>query len=159
MRIDTLQEAIKFQIEVNRFLASKKIKDLVGGYGQLLFVEAAGGTNMSATNQGFDVQHPVYNRVEVKTRRYELKLEGGVKKETRAVGFKGKENGFDWLAHIILDTDYRVVYGTLAKYSEVWPEINRCSEKVNFSVSSSLPSSIDITAALKEAEANLGVGI
>jgi hypothetical protein len=51
MRTGTLQEAIKLQIEVNRFFASKKIKDLVGDYGKHLFLEVAGGTSMSATTK------------------------------------------------------------------------------------------------------------
>jgi hypothetical protein len=155
MTIDSIAKAITAQIAINNFLASHGIKDLVGGYGQLLLQKSIGGEPMSATNQGFDILHFEYNRIEVKTRKYERKLDGGITKETRAVGFDGKENGFDWMAHIILDTEYRVVGGVLAKYSEVWPELMRNSKKISFSASAILPSSINITAELKNSEIEL----
>lgn len=93
-----------------------------------------------------------YGRVELKTRKYELKQDGTVKKENRAVGFKGKENIFDWLAHFILDTEFNVVSTCLATYDEIWPEVQRTKNKVGFSTSSKLPSSINTTDMLKSAQ-------
>lgn len=159
MPVQSLQEAIASQAEINRFLAKSGIKDLVGDYGELLIHEALGGTRENAVNQGFDIQHPQYKRIEVKTRKYELLQSGGVRKEGRAVGFKGKENGFDWLAHIVLDVDFSVVGGCLVSYKDVWPEVQRTKDKVGFSTSSKLPSSINITSLLREAQKALGYGI
>lgn len=159
MPIQSLQEAIASQAEINRFLAKNGIKDLVGDYGELLIHKAFGGNRENAVNQGFDIQHPQYKRIEVKTRKYELLQSGGVRKEGRAVGFKGKEDGFDWLAHIVLDVDFSVVSGCLVSYQDVWPEVQRTKDKVGFSTSSKLPSSINITNQLRDAQKALGYGI
>ncbi|WP_460588657.1 hypothetical protein, partial [Haliea atlantica] len=93
MQIDTLQEAIAAQAAIIRYLARNGIKDLVGDYGELLIHQAFGGERKSAVHQGFDILHPEFGRIEVKTRKYELKEDGSIRKESRAVGFKGKENG------------------------------------------------------------------
>ncbi|WP_338589299.1 hypothetical protein VXM60_13665 [Shewanella khirikhana] len=159
MPIQSLQEAIASQAEINRFLAKNGIKDLVGDYGELLIHKALGGNRENAVNQGFDIQHPHYKRIEVKTRKYELLQSGGVRKEGRAVGFKGKEDGFDWLAHIVLDVDFSVVGGCLVSYQDVWPEVQRTKDKIGFSTSSKLPSSINITNQLRDAQKALGYGI
>ena len=159
MPIQSLQEAIESQAEINRFLAKNGIKDLVGDYGELLIHKALGGNRENAVNQGFDIQHPQYKRIEVKTRKYELLQSGEVRKEGRAVGFKGKEDGFDWLAHIVLDVDFSVVGGCLVSYQDVWPEVQRTKDKIGFSTSSKLPSSINITNQLRDAQKALGYGI
>lgn len=156
MPIDSLNAAITAQAEINRFLARQGIKDLVGDYGEMLVHQALGGTRQNAVNQGFDIQHPEHGRIEVKTRKYELLQHGGIKKESRAVGFKGKEHGFDWLAHVVLDTDFTVVSACLAAYHEVWPEIQRTKDKVGYTTSSRLPASRDITARLRAAQQALG---
>lgn len=152
MIITSLEDAVKYQTQINKFLAHNGIRDLVGDYGEFIVQYAIGGEKQNAVNQGFDIKNETYGRVEVKTRKYELKENGSVKKENRAVGFKGKENNFDWLAHIILDTEFNVVSGCLAKYDEVWPEIQRTKDKVGFSTSSKLSSSIDITDKLKHSQ-------
>lgn len=159
MDINNLNEAIELQVEVNKFLRSKGIKDLVGDYGELLIHKVLGGTRESAVNKGFDISHPKFNRIEVKTRKYELNQNGKTRKENRAVGFKGKENGFDWLAHIILDTDYSVISGCLCSYQDVWPEIQEKKGKVSFGVSSNCDSSIDLTEELQSAQRNVGNSI
>lgn len=159
MSIKSLEEAIASQLEINRYLARNGIKDLVGDYGEVLVHEALGGFRKNAVNQGFDIQHPKYNRIEVKTRKFELLRNGNVKKENRAVGFKGKENGFDWLAHVILDVDFSVVDGCLVSYQDVWPEIQRTKDKVGFSTSSKLPSSLNITHELQNAAKILGTNL
>lgn len=156
MAVNSLQDAIALQAEINRYLAKKGIKDLVGDYGEMLIHKALGGTRENAVNQGFDIQHPQYKRIEVKTRKYELLQCGRLRKESRAVGFKGKENGFDWLAHIVLDADFSLVGGCLVTYQDVWPEVQRTKDKVGFSTSSKLKSSIDITSTLKDAQNALG---
>lgn len=155
MTISNLGQAIEFQIEINRFLVANDMKNLVGDYGELLIQKALGGTMQNAVNHGYDIQHDEYGRIEVKTRKYELKKGGGSKKEDRAVGFSGKENNFDWLAHVILDTDFKVIEGCLAKYQEVWPEIRRTPYKVGYSTSSNLRSSIDMTRILINAQNEL----
>ena len=158
MPIQSLEDAIATQAEINRFLAKSGIKDLVGDYGELLVHKALGGRRENAVNQGFDIEHSEYKRIEVKTRKYELLQDGGVRKENRAVGFKGKEEGFDWLAHVVLDVNFLVVAGCLVSYPDVWPEVQRTKDKVGFSTSSKLPSSIDITNRLQQAQLELGYG-
>jgi hypothetical protein len=155
MLISNLKEAISAQAEINKFLASRGIKDLVGDYGELLVHRALGGTRKNAVNQGFDIEHPELKRIEVKTRQYELKQDGTIGKENRAVGFKGKKNRFEWLAHVVLNIDFSVVGGCLVHYDDVWPEIERTSEKVSFPTSSRLPSSRDITQELRQAQQEL----
>jgi hypothetical protein len=154
--IATLQDAIAAQAAINRFLASSGIKDLVGDYGELLVHKALGGTRRNAVNRGFDIDHEVFLRVEVKTRQYELLQDGTVRRESRAVGFKGKEDGFDWLAHVILDVDFSVLGACLVSYQNVWPEIERTKDKVGYQTSSRLPSSRDITQQVKTAQLDLG---
>lgn len=156
MSIDSLNAAITAQAEINRFLARQGIKELVGDYGELLVHTALGGTRENAVNQGFDIRHPHYGRIEIKTRKYEV---GGIRKENRAVGFKGKENGFDWLAHLVLDADFAVVSGCLVAYADVWPEIQRTKDKIGYATSSRLPSSLDITRTLQAAQEQLGFDI
>ncbi len=156
LKISSLSQAIKTQAGINKYLADKGIKDLVGDYGEILFHEAFAGKRESAVNQGFDISHNHYGRVEVKTRKYEILQSGKTRKEDRAVGFKGKENGFDWLAHIILDIDFSIVSACLCAYEDVWPEIQKTKDKVSFSKSSDLSSSIDITEMLRNAQLTLG---
>jgi hypothetical protein len=150
--ITSLEEAIKHQIQINKFLASNGIRDLVGDYGEFIVRHAIGGEKQSAVNQGFDIKNEEYGRVEVKTRKYELRQDGSVNNENRAVGFKGKESNFDWLAHVVLDIEFNVANACLAQYEEVWPEILRTKGKVGFSTSSKLSGSIDITNKLKAAQ-------
>ncbi len=152
MPITSLEEVIKIQTKINKFLASNGIRDLVGDYGEFIVHNAIGGEKQNTVNQGFDIKNEKYGRVEVKTRKYELKQDGTVRKENRAVGFKGKENNFDWLAHVILDTEFNVVSACLARYDEVWPEVQRTKDKVGFSTSSKLPSSINVTEMLQSAQ-------
>jgi hypothetical protein len=159
MKIETLEQAISSQASINRFLARNGIKDLVGDYGELLVHKAFGGNRENAVNQGFDIQHSERGRIEVKTRKYELLQDGSIRKENRATGFTGKENRFDWLAHIVLDVDFSVVRACLAAYQDVWPEVQRTKDKVGFSTSSRLPSSICITNELQTAQRELGFGI
>lgn len=146
------------QAAVVRFLAKNGIKDLVGDYGELLVHRALGGDRQNAVNQGFDLIHPKFQRIEVKTRKYELRNDGSIKRENRAVGFNGKENGFDWLAHVVLNVDFSVVSACLCPYQEVWPQILRTTGKVGFSTSSQLPSARLITSELKNAQKELGFG-
>lgn len=155
MAISSLLEAIKAQIEINRYLALNEIRDLVGDYGEMLVHKALGGERQNAVNRGFDIRHNNYKRIEVKTRKYELKRDGSIKKENRAEGFEGKENNFEWLAHVVLDIEFNVVNGCLAKYEEVWPEIKRTTKKVGYAKSSGLPSSRDITEELEKAQHEL----
>ncbi|QWF31283.1 hypothetical protein [Pseudoalteromonas sp. SiA1] len=158
VQISSLSQAIDCQAEINRFLALNGIKDLVGDYGELLSHKALGGDRMNAVNRGFDIMHQDHGRIEVKTRKWELKKDGSTHKEERAVGFTGKEGQFDKLVHVILDVDFSVRYACMAIYSEVWPEILRTTNKVSFKVSSKLPNSIDITNEIKEAEKALRNG-
>ncbi|WKJ90680.1 hypothetical protein QZJ86_00675 [Methylomonas montana] len=155
MLISTLREAISAQAEINRFLALNGIKDLVGDYGELLVHKALGGTRKNPVNQGFDIEHPELKRIEVKTRKFELLQNGSVREENRAVGFKSKKNSFEWLAHVVLNIDFSIVGACLVHYDDVWPEIERTSEKVSFSMSSCLPSSRDITQELRQAQQEL----
>jgi hypothetical protein len=150
--IKSLEEALRYQTQINKFLVSNGIRDLVGDYGEFIVQNAIGGEKQSVVSQGFGIRNEKYGRVEVKTRKYELKQDGTVRKENRAVGFKGKENNFDWLAHVILDIEFNVVSACLSKYDEVWPEVQRTKDKVGFSTSSKLPGSIDITETLKNAQ-------
>ncbi|WP_445776550.1 hypothetical protein [Shewanella sp.] len=156
MSIKTLSQAIKKQAEINKFLAQNGIKDLVGDYGELLAYTGLGGKRENAVNQGYDILHSEFGRIEVKTRKYEMLQSGAIRKENRAVGFKGKENGFDHLLHIVLDVDFSIVSACLCKYQDVWSEIEKTTGKVSYSKSSSLPSSIDITNELKAAQQKLG---
>ena len=63
-----------------------------------------------------------------------------------------RANGFDWLAHIVLNESFEVVNACLAKYSEVWPEIQKKTGKVGYNTSSSLPGSIDITSNIQNSQ-------
>lgn len=155
MEISSLLEAIQQQAIINRYLAKNGIKDLVGDFGEILVHEALGGVRQSPTNKGFDLLNDVYKRVEVKTRKYEIKQDGTFRKENRAVGFDGKQDSFDWLAHVVLDVDFTVLHGCLVRYEDVWPEILKTTMKVGYSKSSKLKSSIDITEELKTAQNNL----
>lgn len=139
-------------------MALNGIKDLVGDYGELLSHKALGGERMNAVNRGFDIMHQGHGRIEVKTRKWELKKDGSIHKEERAVGFSGKEDQFDKLVHVILDVDFSVRYACMAIYSEVWPEIMRTTKKISFRVCSHLPNSIDITNSIKAAERALRSG-
>lgn len=154
--IKTLEEAVSAQAAINRFLASQSIKDLVGDYGEILAQKALGGARQTAVTKGFDILHPELNRIEVKTRQYELLSDGTIRKESRAVGFKGKEGGFDWLVHVVLDPHFYVVGACCVNYRDVWPEVLRTKDKIGFPTSSRLPSSYDITEKLRTAQRELG---
>lgn len=105
----SLEDAVGYQPKINKFLAENNIKDLVGDYGEILVQKSLGVTRQNAVNRGYDIRHDFYKRIEVKTRKYELKQDRAVPKENRAVKFEGKESNFDWLTHVILDADLRYV--------------------------------------------------
>ena len=136
--IDSFQKAILHQIEIEKFLISEGIKDLV------------------QTTEGYDILHSQLGRIQVKTRKYERTLDGKVRKEDRAVGFDiTKPNQFDWLCHIVLDIDYSLVGATLVEYKDVWPYICEKTRKgprakVSFAHSSSRPSSNNIFDKVNE---------
>ena len=140
-----MQEAINAQVNINNFLKTCGIKDLVGDYGELIVENTIGGKRQNAVNQGFDIMHDKYNRIEVKTRKYKRNASNKLVKENRAVGFTGKKDNFDWLAHIILDEEYRVIAACLAKYDEVWPIIQSSSGKISYSQSLNSRDSKNIT--------------
>lgn len=150
-QLRAIAKALPAQVKIDRYLRRNGVKDLVGDYGEILAHKVLGGTRTPPTTEGHDIDHPEYGRIQVKTRKYELRLDGTVKKEGRAVGFKrDKPLQFDWLCHLVLDVEYQVVGATLVSYECVWPEITSKSMKVSFQLSCSLPSSIDLTSQFKK---------
>jgi hypothetical protein len=162
LKIESLKQAIGMQSAINRFLSENGIKDLVGDYGELLVNRALGGSRAGAVNQGFDIIHPDFGRIEVKTRKYELQRDGRIRKEDRAVGFLNKEGGFDWLAHVVLNVDFSVEAACLVDYADIWPEITKTegkNGKVAFARSIGCPSSQSITEEVRIAQRELGFGL
>lgn len=153
-QLQAISQAIHRQVEIDRYLRTHGVKDLVGDYGEILAHKALGGSRTPPTTEGHDIDHPTYGRIQVKTRKYELQRDGKVRKEDRAVGFKPERpEQFDWLCHIVLDVDYSIVGAALVAHQCVWPEIVGKSMKVKYAMSCSLPSSIDITPKIKAAAA------
>ena len=150
-QIKVIASAIERQAELDRQLRSHGVKDLVGDYGEILAHRALGGVRTRPTTEGHDIYHPVYGRIQVKTRKFELQRDGRIKREGRAAGFiRERPEQFDTLCHIVLNVDYSVAGAVLISYACAWPEITRTSMKIAFSTSSSLASR-DITKEIAAA--------
>lgn len=149
MKICTIAEAIRAQKAIDEFLFYEiGSDDLVGRFGKVLAASALRGELMPPITKGFDVRHPEYRRVQVKTR----KLPRDGRRETRAVGFR-EPNEFDWLCHVVLNNDYSVWGAWLVPYEKAWPMITQMSMKISAEQSRSL--GLDFTEVFREAFAGL----
>jgi hypothetical protein len=54
--IKSLEEALRYQTQINKFLVSNGIKELDEDYGEFIVQNAIGGKKQSAVNQGFDIR-------------------------------------------------------------------------------------------------------
>lgn len=150
MIINSITDAIVAQRAIDEFLCREiGSEDLVGRFGEVLAAAAPKGELMPAVTQGFDIRHPEYGRVQVKTR----KLPRDGRNETRAVGFGGP-NAFDWLCHVLLDVDYGVKGAWLVPYEKAWPVIIAASMKISAKQSQALGR--DVTVAFQSAFAKMG---
>lgn len=123
-----------------------------GGYAARLVAEALGATvNTNGVEAGYDLTHPAWNRIEVRSRR--LPFDG--RNETRAVIPEKKIGKFDWLAHILFKTDYSLVGAYLVSASDVIARTKPGDRKLPFDVGSHLPSAKDITAEVEAARQRL----
>lgn len=159
---ERLVDLVARQKAIDDELRELGIRDLVGDFGELIAARALGVSREKPVTEGHDIIHPTYGRIQVKTRKSPAAVDGKTARiENRAAGFKAPktagETAFDWLMHVVLNSDYSVDKACLVSHSDVWPEIERTTMKVGYNISSTRASSQDWTARLKEAAAQLFV--
>lgn len=120
-------------------------ENIVGGIGEELVARATGGTVMPNSHKGFDVQHPTFGRIEVKTRRT---VQGEPITRFGDIRRKVASSSFDTAAFVVLDDDFRVVEGWLIPIATLSAQKRPALTKATRSAEGS----IDITALLKGAE-------
>jgi hypothetical protein len=106
----------------------------------------------NGVNQGFDLEHPRYGRIEVRSRRYPL--DG--RREDRAQVPSSKHGLFDYFAHVVLDQDFTVAGAYLAPHDAIDALVSRSRQRyVRFADGAALPQSVDITAKVRAVQAGL----
>ena len=152
-QITNWQQAIEAQLGVERFLLSHGLRDLVGDYGEFLAHQAIGGRLMPPVTKHYDIEHPNYGLVQVKTRRLGERVGGRKCCETRAVFKSGY--AFDTLFHIILGEKFEVLHAATAPRSEVEPVARSKSNKIPIETTKALSGGICRRGALQQVEAQL----
>jgi hypothetical protein len=144
------RDLIRMLAQTRRLLGAHGIRD-GECFAEVLVAEATGGCRVqSRTNRGFDVQSPLYKRIEVKSRQ----MPYGRRVDER-VGFdQTKEDGFDYAAIVIFEADFSVKGALLVPYASVWPVASaRVDRRISYTQAQALSGAIDITQAVAEAAA------
>ncbi len=115
----------------------------VADYAEQLVAEALNGTREENRNaKGFDLIAPGLGRVEVKFRQ----LPKNGRLEERVSLKQTKQYGFDYLAVVILQPDFRVKGAVVVPYKEAWRIIEASPYKrISFSQACSCNGAINIT--------------
>src|SRR5687768_6297220 len=101
------------------------IKDQ-GQYAARLVADALGARVLAnGVNQGFDLEHPRYGRIEVRSRRYPL--DG--RREDRAQVPLSKQGLFDHFVHIVFDGDFTVAAAYLAPHDAIETLVSRSKQR------------------------------
>lgn len=118
-------------------------------YAEILVAEALNGKRIaSGVNRGFDVTALKYGRVEVKCRQ--LPPDGRI--EERVQLGTAKQDGFDYLAVVIFEADFRVKGAVLVPYGEVWKHVTTSAyNRINYAQARGLGGAIDITSGVAAA--------
>ncbi len=124
-----------------------------GPYAELLVAKALGARVLTnGVNQGFDLEHPRYGRIEVRSRRYPL--DG--RREDRTQVPSSKHGLFDHFVHIVLDQDFSVAGAYLAPHDAMEALVKRSKQRyVRFADGAALPQAVNITAEVRAAQAGL----
>lgn len=142
--------AVQQFVDAHRCLVRCGINDFVGSYGERIAEIAIGGKLMPPTFKAFDLKHPEYGRVQIKTRAMLDRLEGALSNETRAV--IGKNRGFDWLFHLVLNRDLMVVAAILAPIDELSCKLESSSGKIAIEKTRILAGAVDVTLDARRAQ-------
>lgn len=127
------------------------IRDL-GRYVEHLVAAALGAElHASGVTKGSDLFHPLYGRIEVRSRRLPYDSRG----EDRAQIPLEKRGLFDHFVHVVVGTDYRVVGAYLVPHDTVerLAGISR-NRYVRFREGAALADAVDLTDQLRAAQAS-----
>ncbi|WP_162820671.1 hypothetical protein [Microvirga calopogonii] len=149
----TMLELFQRMHECEKTLWSRyHLKDQ-GQYAALLVARALGACVVAnGVNQGYDLEHPRYGRIEVRSRRYPL--DG--RREDRAQVPSSKQGLFDHFAHIVLDQDFTVAGAYLAPHDAIDAHVGKSKQRyVRFADGAALPQAVDITADVRAVQTGL----
>ena len=126
----------------------------VSDYAEVLVADAVGGTREAdTTNKGFDIIAEDYGRIEVKCRQ--LPADGRL--EERVQLSDTKEDGFDYLAVVILHPDFTVKGAVLVPYREAWQYVVESAyNRISLSQAASCDGAVDITPSAAAAADRTG---
>jgi hypothetical protein len=145
----TRQELMhRLQELMNELTVTHQIRS-VSDYAEQLVAEGLHGSRVkNAVTKGYDLTAPGLGRVEVKFRR--LPSNGRI--EERVALGSAKENGFDYLAIVILYADFRVKGAVLVPYGEAWKFVQESAyNRISFSQACTCSGAINITTEVAAA--------
>jgi hypothetical protein len=145
----TRQELMHELHELLSELAAKHRIRSASDYAEQLVAEALHGTReKNAVTKGYDLTAPGLGRVEVKFRR--LPNDGRI--EERVALGSAKQDGFDYLAVVILHADFRVKGAVLVPYGEAWKFVQESAyNRISFAQACTCEGAINITAEVAAA--------
>ncbi|MCE8525798.1 hypothetical protein KBY23_11040 [Ruegeria pomeroyi] len=146
-------QARELFVQAHNVIAQKGIASFDGDYGELIVQAAIGGQLMPPTFKDYDLEHPEYGRVQVKTRTLLDRTNHRANTETRAV--LGKNRAFDHLAHLVLDRNLCVMDCVLVPLSAIHMHLDRTNGKISLKDSLQSPGAINISREAIAAQASI----
>jgi hypothetical protein len=142
------RELMRRLSDLRKELREHGIRD-ASDYAEVLVAEALTGQRLSnRVNRGHDILTQLYGRVEVKCRQ----LPPDDRVEERVEIKSSKEDGFEFLAVVIFQPDFRIKGAVMVPYAEVWRFIaNQQYNRISYSQACFLTGAIDITLAVQAA--------
>lgn len=145
-----IQDARTLYVQAHRALLSHGISDFHGDYGEHVVRATIGGKLMPPTFKAFDIDHPEYGRVQVKTRTLLDRTQNRKNTETRAV--VGKNRHFDYLAHLVLDRNLDVSCCILVSLAAIWDHLDNTNGKIKIEDTRASADAFDLTEPAKAAQ-------
>ena len=130
-----------------------QITDEKGKYAERLVAEALGAKIMAnGTERGHDLVHPIYKRIEVKSRKKPL----GIRKENRATLNDKKRHHFEHFVHVSFGSDYTVVGAYILPHDTAFKlHDSTTSHHFQFNKGAAMGDATDITAQVIAAQTRL----
>jgi hypothetical protein len=143
-------EARTLHVQAHNAILEHGISNFLGDYGEIIVLETIGGRLMLPTFKGYDIKHPKYGRVQVKTRTLLDRSNTRVSLETRAV--VGKNRDFDYLAHLVLDRELVVRDFVLVPLASINSHFDTTKGKIKVEDSRKAKGAEDMTSKARAAQ-------
>ncbi|SMX23830.1 hypothetical protein [Boseongicola aestuarii] len=146
-------QARELYVEAHNAIAEKGIASFDGDYGELIVQAAIGGKLIPPTFKDYDLEHPEYGRVQVKTRT--LLDRTNKRPNTATCAVFGKNRPFDHLAHLAMDRILGVRGCLIVPLMRVHKHLQRTKGKISFKGSQLSEGALDVSKEAVTAQAKI----